>query len=101
VREWLDLLRELPAGSSFAGLCEALRSAQPETVTTLERDAAADRSMVADMTFEEARAEFDGALAQLRDRNIRTELDEIVARGLTTNEDRERYQQLIALRGRA
>ncbi len=73
----------------------------PDLIAGLERDAAADRSMVAEMSLDEARAEFDGALAQLRDRSIRDELDAIVARGMQTEADRARYQQLLALRARA
>ena len=57
--------------------------------------------MVAEMSLDEARAEFDGALAQLRDRSIRDELDAIVARGMQTEADRARYQHLLALRARA
>ena len=54
--------------------------------------------MVAEMSLEEARAEFDGALAQLRDRRIREELDAIVAGGMRSDEDRARYHQLLLLR---
>jgi DNA primase len=99
--EWLSLMRQQPAGSAFAVICEALRKQMPDLIASLERDAAVDRSMVAEMTLDEARAEFDGALAQLRDRRIREELDEIVARGMPTEADRLRYQQLLALRARA
>ena len=98
VLAWLDLLRRQPAGSSLAVICETLRGSHPEMVEALLRDAAADRSMVADMNLEEARAEFEGALGQLRDRSIREELDAIVARGLADEEDRARYQELLLLR---
>jgi hypothetical protein len=50
------------------------------------------------MSLEEARAEFEGALGQLRDRSIREELDAIVARGLEDHEDRALYQELLLLR---
>ncbi|GAA4400694.1 CHC2 zinc finger domain-containing protein [Quisquiliibacterium transsilvanicum] len=98
VLAWLDLLRRQPAGSSLAVICESLRGSHPEMVEALLRDAAADRSMVADMNLEEARAEFEGALGQLRDRSIREELDAIVARGLADHEDRARYHELLLLR---
>ena len=52
------------------------------------------------MSPEEARAEFDGALAQLRDRRVRAELSALVAQGLDSPQARERYQALIALRSR-
>ena len=96
--DWLGLLREQPAGSSFAAICESLRAQHPEVVARLESDAAADRSMVAEMSLEEARAEFEGALAQLRDRRIREELDAIVAGGMRSEQDRARYQLLLLLR---
>ena len=98
VLAWLDLLRRQPAGSSLAVICESLRGSHPQMVEALLRDAAADRSMVADMSLEEARAEFEGALGQLRDRSIREELDAIVARGMHDDEDRTRYQELLLLR---
>jgi len=101
VLEWLAWLRAQPAGSSLAAICESLRAEQPELIAGLQRDAAADRSMVAEMSLEEARAEFEGALAQLRARRIREELDAIVAGGLRTEADRTRYQQLLLLRHKA
>ena len=67
-------------------------------VAALLRDVAADRSMIAEMNLEEARAEFAGALGQLRDRSIREELGAIVARGLVEADDRARYQELLLLR---
>ena len=95
---WLALLRAQPAGSSLAVICESLKAAHPDVVAALERDAASDRSMVAEMSFDEARAEFDGALAQLRDRSIREQLDAMVAAGIRSESDRARYQELLLLR---
>jgi DNA primase len=95
---WLELLRAQPEGSSLAVICESLKATHPEVVAALERDAAADRSMIAEMTFDEARAEFDGALAQLRDRSIREQLDALVAQGIRSDLERARYQELLLLR---
>jgi DNA primase len=95
---WLELLRAQPEGSSLAVICESLKAAHPEVVAALERDAAADRSMIAEMSFDEARAEFDGALAQLRDRSIREQLDALVAQGIRSDLERARYQELLLLR---
>ena len=97
---WLERLRDQPAGSSLAVICESLRGELPEIVAQLQRDASADRTLVAEMTLEEARAEFAGALDQLRDRSIREELDALVARGFSGDGDRARYQQLLLLRHR-
>ena len=101
VLAWLDLLGRQPAGSSLAVICETLRDSHPEIVSALLRDAASDRSMVAEMSLEEARAEFAGAIGQLRDRSIREELAGMVARGLADAEDRARYQELLSLRQKA
>jgi DNA primase len=98
---WIASLRAQPPGSSLASICESLRDSQPEVVAQLQRDAGADRTMVAEMTLEEARAEFAGALEQLRARSIREELDAIVARGVSDDADRARYQTLLSLRTRA
>ena len=100
VLAWLDLLRRQPEGSALTTICESLRDSHPELVAGLLRDAAADRSMIAEMNFEEASAEFEGALSQLRARSIREELDAIVARGIDDAEDRARYQELLSLRNK-
>jgi DNA primase len=94
---WLGFLRAQPPGSSLAGVCEALRTEQPERATELEHDAAADRTMLAEMTLEEARAEFEGALQQLRERSIRAALTGLASGGLQEPSERVRYQQLLEL----
>ena len=99
--QWVALLRAQPEGSSLAVICESLKPAHPEVVAALERDAAGDRSMVAEMSFDEARAEFEGALAQLRDRSIREQLDALVATGMRSEADRARYQELLLLRNKS
>ncbi len=97
---WLDALAELPPGSTFATVCETLRSENPERVAQLEAAAVADRQQLAEMSFDEARVEFEGALAQLRERRLKARLEALVAQGLDTPEARETYQQLLARRGR-
>ncbi len=97
---WFDLLSAQPEGASLVVLCEALRDRHPDLVARLERDAADDRSLVAEMTLEEARAEFDGAIAQLRDRRLREAMDALAAGGFAGDGARERYQELLNMRGR-
>ena len=97
---WLDALAELPAGSSFASVCETLRGAHQTLVTELEEAAIGDRNELAEMSFDEARAEFEGALAQLRDRRIKVQMDALAAQGLDAPGAREEYQRLVALRTR-
>jgi hypothetical protein len=93
---WLDQLRGLPAGASFAVLCESLRAAAPERVAELERDAGAGAAMVAEMGLEEARQEFAGALAQLRVGTLKLEIDALAAKGVAESADRERLLELQA-----
>jgi hypothetical protein len=97
---WLDALGELPPGSSFAAVCETLRGRHQELVAQLESAAITDRNELAEMSFDEALAEFEGALAQLRGRRVRAELQVLADQGLATAEAREKYQRLLALRSK-
>ncbi len=99
--EWFDLVSSQPEGASLVVLCESLRESHPDLVARIERDAADDRSLVAEMTLDEARAEFDGAIAQLRDRSLKGAMDALAARGFGAAGDRERYQELLNMRTRA
>ena len=97
---WLDALAELPAGSSFASVCETLRGEHQALVSSLEAAAVTDRHQLAEMAFDDALLEFEGALSQLRDRRVRAELQALVDQGLETPAAREEYQRLLALRAR-
>ncbi len=97
---WLRKIARLPPGSTLANVCEALRDEAPEVVARLERAAAADESAVGSLSIDEARIEFDAALQQLRERDLARRIDELAAGGLSTPEERERYQILIASRRR-
>jgi len=98
---WLDTIAALPAGSSLASVCEALRQDAPEAVARLEREAASDASAVAALSIDEARVEVEAALAQLRERHLSRLIDELVAGGISSPEERERYQSLMAKRRRS
>lgn len=97
---WLDTIAALPPGSSLASVCEALRHDSPEAVARLEREAASDTSAAASLSIDEARAEVDAALAQLRERHLARLIDELVAGGMASSEERQRYQSLMAMRRR-
>ena len=96
--QWLAWLRSQPAGSSLAAICEALRTGDPARAVELERDAAADRTLTAEMTFDEAREEFAGALSQLRDRAVRERIEELAQGGLATEHERAQYLEFLAMR---
>lgn len=97
---WFDTLVALPPGSAFASVCEALRHDSPEAVARLEREAASDASAAAALSFDEARVEVEAALAQLRERHLARLIDELVAGGMASPEERQRYQSLMAMRRR-
>src|SRR5690606_20608322 len=98
--EWLRTVAALPAGSTLANVCEALRDQAPALVERLQREAAAVDWALGTLTIEEARVEFDAALVQLHDRSLARQIDELVATGMQKAEDRERYQELMAKRRR-
>ena len=97
---WLDTLAALPPDSAFAGACEALRPDSPEAVARVEREVGTDASAAAALTFEEARVEVEAALAQLRERHLSRLIDDLVAGGINSPEERQRYQSLMAMRRR-
>jgi len=97
---WLERIAGLPPGGSLASVCEALRTEAPEQASELEQALASDASAVAGLSFDEARLEFDAALAQLRERHLAHLIDEVVAGGMATPEERQRYQALMAMRRR-
>lgn len=92
--DWLERLRGLPAGASFAVLCEALRADLPERVAELQRDVAQDRVVVAEMGLEDARKDFEGAIVRLRDRGRRSEIDALASKGLKGQQDKEKLLEL-------
>lgn len=95
---WIEWLRGQPAGSSLAAICEALRAEDPARAAELERDAAADRTLTAEMTFDEARDEFAGALRQLRDRVVRERIEALVQGGLATEHEKAQYLEFLSMR---
>ncbi len=99
--DWLRSIAALPPRSTLADVCEALRAQAPSLVQRLEREGAADDWVLGSLSLDEAQVEFDAALAQLRDREVARQIDELVASGMSTVEDRERYQILMAKRRRS
>ena len=98
VVEWLERVAALPADSTFASLLESVRAADPGLAESLQSQAAQDRGLLADLTAEDARVEFDGALARLRARGLQDEVDALASAGLRDEASRQRYASLQALR---
>ena len=97
LRQFLDWLLTIPAGGTFASVCEALRGRDPALVGRLERDLLADAGLQG-LDESEAALELSGAIAQLRSRRLRQSIDALVAAGIKNEADRERYQLLMAKR---
>ncbi|MEY3664682.1 MAG: primase [Pseudomonadota bacterium] len=97
LRQFLDWLLAMPAGGTFASVCEALRGRDPALVSRLERDLLADAGLQG-LDEAEAALELSGAIAQLRARRLRQSIDALVAAGIKNEADRERYQLLMAKR---
>jgi len=97
---WIDELGKLPDGASLTVVCEAMRALWPDEVAMIEGDVARDWDGVSGFAPAELETEFDGALGQLRDRAIRVAIDALVENGMKSEADRQRYQELVALRRR-
>jgi len=99
--DWLRTIAALPAGSTLANVCEALRAQAPSLVQRLEREGAADDWVLGTLSIDEARVEFEAALVQLHDRELARQIDVLAASGMSSAEDREKYQLLMAKRRRS
>ena len=98
VVDWIARLAALPPGASFAQLVESLRESAPELSAALQSEAAQDRGLLAELEPEQARREFEGALARMRDLRIKEEVDRLAEGGLVDEGQRARYAELQALR---
>jgi len=98
VVDWLGRVATLPEGASFAQLVESLRGEAPELAAALEAEAAQDRGLLAELGVDEARREFEGALARMREQRLREEVDRLAQGGLGDDVQRARYAELQALR---
>jgi DNA primase len=98
VVDWIARLAALPPGASFAQLVESLRESAPELSAALQAEAAQDRGLLAELEPEQARREFEGALARMRDLRIKEEVDRLAEGGLADETQRARYAELQALR---
>ena len=96
LRDWAELLSTVPANSTFANVCECVRAADPQAAERLQREGVADPGALSTLSAEEAADELRGALAQIEQRWVRSHLEQLVAAGIRSSEDRLRYQSLLA-----
>ncbi len=94
VAEWIRWVADLPEGTRFAGLLEALRAHDPAAAEGLQALALRDRGLIGDLEPEDARQELQGACAQLRQQSVRSEIDRLAATGLQDAASRTRYAEL-------
>ncbi len=94
---WFAELARLPVGADFEAACSALATVAPEDVRRAQDDAARDPLAIAQLGEDEALAEMRDALAQLRQRDLRAQIDTLVGAGLESEADRLKYQELMAL----
>lgn len=98
LRHWCAMVGELPPGTTFAGLSEWLRARSPQDAEALLAQERAAGETTGALGAEEARTEFAGALAQLRLRGLKQEIDALAdalaTKGSLDADDRDRYQVL-------
>jgi len=95
--EWIRKIALLPAGSTFASVCEALRGSSTEEVLRLERAGGADAAGISELSADEAALELAGALEQLKSRWARQQIEQLVMSGVHTEEQRLRYATLLKM----
>jgi DNA primase len=68
LRPWVQALKPLAGDAPLAAIVSALRDADLEDIVMVQRDLASDWGSVTQLSADEARLEFDGAIDQLRRR---------------------------------
>ena len=97
--DWLQRVASLPPGSTYATLRETLAADDPGQGEALDRETADDGvrgAALEQLTPEEARADFRGAIAQVQLRAIDREMTELPRLGLAPEALRERRIELEA-----
>lgn len=96
VVRWIHQLARMPEGLAFAGVLEAVDAVDPDAAAALRRDLDRDRGVLTGLGTEQARAELEGALMQLKLGEIKTAIDRRAAAGLDGPDERAEYTQLQA-----
>lgn len=95
VIRWRDRVAALPEGANFAALVEAVRSEDESQAERLLGAAArGSLRLVGELSFEQAREEYQDALAQLERQEIRSLIQAVIDEGLETEQGRARYEEL-------
>jgi hypothetical protein len=95
--EWIAALSQCNEGS-FAGLCDVLRESFSERIAEVEIDAASDKALIAEMSYDEAYTEYVDSIHKLRARQLRQESHDLMMKiGLNqaSAEDMQRYRDVM------
>lgn len=96
--DWINSVGLLPPGSTASNVLESLRDGSPDAVRQLERELACDAAALAELSLSEATEELSAALEQMRARHVRRQIDALAKSGIRNEEDRLKYQALMAMR---
>jgi DNA primase len=95
---WIAALSQCNEGS-FAGLCDVLRPKFPAQIADAELDAASDKALIAELSYNQAYTEYVDSLHKLRARQLRQESNDLMMKiGLSqaTPEETQRYRDVMA-----
>lgn len=94
--DWRNELATLPAGAHFASVLAEVRATDPRKADFIESLDQRDAGVMAAMDYDEARADYLGALDRMRLDQARREVVQVVSRGLDEPGGRTRYAELMA-----
>ena len=92
IRQWRSEVADLPPDSPLDTVVAALRACAPRVAEVLLRAGNDRLGMMAELTLEQAEAEYLGALKRLEIDQLKAEKNELVRRGLESEGDRSRYE---------
>jgi DNA primase len=96
---WIAALATCNEGS-FAGLCDVLRDKFPSLVDEVQIDAASDKELIAEMSYEDALKEYIASIHKLRARQVKQESNDLMMKinlNQASTEDMQRYRDLMTV----
>ena len=92
---WRERVAGLPEAVDSGSIVAALRETMPREADALLRTGNDRLGVMAELSLEQAQAEYLGALRRLEIEQWAAEKEELVRRGLETEADRARYERLL------
>jgi DNA primase len=96
---WIEALAACSEGS-FAGLCDVLRDKFPSLVDEVQIDAASDKELIAEMSYEDALKEYIASIHKLRARQVKQESNDLMMKinlNQASADDMQRYRDLMTI----